>query len=72
MDNHKHPSLSDNETELFSSLHIRQLTATNYDDFWQKTIKKFRLVSGFGRINCLIGTGQDKARLFQIEKGQNK
>ena len=33
MDNHKHPSLSDNETELFSSLHIRQFVATDSDDF---------------------------------------
>ena len=47
MDNHKHPSFSDNETELFSSLHISQLTATNYDDFWQKIIKKFRLCVRF-------------------------
>ena len=33
MDNHKHPSLSDNETELFSSLYIRQFVATDSDDF---------------------------------------
>ena len=36
MDNHKHPSLSDNETELFSSLYIRQFVATDSDDFGEK------------------------------------
>lgn len=41
MDNHKHPSLSDNEIELFSSLYIRQFVATDSDDFGKKIIKNF-------------------------------
>jgi len=42
MDNHKHPSFSDNTTKLFYSLHIRQFVATDYDDFGEnKKIKIF-------------------------------
>ena len=58
MDNHKHPSFSDNTTKLFYSLHIRQFVATDSDDFGEnKKIKIFFFASDLGAVNCLIGIG---------------